>query len=112
MGVLSSARCNRAATHQISQIRAEASVRWRSAHRMAVHAGISFKHPPASDDTIVLDRGFLLGAYPGGKILRRIHRNAEEHFGVLHTAVLGTLTNKDSGALRVHPHFVGMVRNK
>src|SRR5271155_4485572 len=96
----------------MGEVRAKASVRWRSAHRMAVHAGIAFKHPPARYCTSVLGCGFLLDAHPVGKSLRPIDRNAEKHLGVLHSAVLSTLTNKDSCALRIHPHSVGVVRNK
>src|ERR1700751_4740926 len=79
---------------------------------MAVHAGIPLKHLPASDCTSVLDCGFLLGANPAGKLLRPIHRNTEKHLGVLCSTILCTLAKKDAGALRIHPHSVGMVRNE
>ena len=79
---------------------------------MAVHASITFKHLPASDDTSVFDCWFLLGVHPGTEIVRPVHRNAEEHFGVLRSAILCALTHENSGALRVHPHPVGMVWNE
>src|ERR1700728_1992603 len=79
---------------------------------MTVHAGIPFKHSPAGDCTSVFDRGFLLSLNPVGKILRSLHRNAEEHLGVLGSAVLRTLTKKDSRVLRVHPHSVGVIWNE
>src|ERR1700722_17867028 len=76
---------------------------------MTVHASITFKHSPARDGGRVFDCGLLLRTHPGGKIFRSIYRNAEQHLGVLYSAILCTLTNEDSCALRVHPHSVGMV---
>src|SRR5579862_2635876 len=79
---------------------------------MAIHASIPFKHSPARGCTSVFESGFLLGAHPAGKILRSIDRNAEQHLGVLRSAVLRTLAQKNAGALRVYPHSVGMVWNE
>src|ERR1700692_3979767 len=94
------------------QVRAKAPARWSSGHSMAVHAGITFKYSPAGHCACVYDSGSLLGANPGGKTLRPIHRNEEENFRVLCSAVLRTLAKKNSCVLGVHPHSVGMVRNE
>src|ERR1700683_5117914 len=91
---------------------AKASVRCSSAYCMAVHASVPFKHSPARDCTGIFDRGLLLGMHPVCKLLGSIYRNAEQHLGVLCSAVLCALTKKNACALRVHPHFVGMVRNE
>src|ERR1700677_1470941 len=79
---------------------------------MTVQAGIAFKALPAGDRTSVFGRRFLLGSHPAGKILRSVYKNAEQHLGVLRSAILCALAKKDSRALRVYPHSVGMVRNE
>src|SRR5882724_72942 len=94
------------------QVRTKASIRGGSGHCMAVHAGIAFKYSPTCDCACVLDCETLLGANPGSKLLGSIHRNAEQHFRVLCSTVLGTLAKKDTCALRIHPHSVGVVRNE
>src|SRR6266478_3683934 len=94
------------------EVGAKASIRGGSAYCMAVHAGIAFKHSPTCDCACVFGSGSLLSANPGGKILLPIHRNAQQHFRVLCSAVLGTLAKKDTCALRIHPHSVGVVRNE
>src|SRR6266550_926064 len=103
---------DRGAAHQMRKVRAKASIRGGSPHRMAVHASIGFKDSPARDCAWVFDSGLLLSANPGGKILRPIHRNPEQHLRVLGSAVLGTLAKKDACALRIHPHSVGVIRNE
>ena len=60
----------------------------------------------------VLSRGLLLCAHPRGKIFRTVHRNAQQHLGMLCSAVLRALAKKDSRALRVHPHSVRVVGNQ
>src|ERR1700678_3278538 len=112
VSVFSGARRNRGAAHQMGQIRAKASIRRRSVHSMTVHAGVPFKHLPASDCASVFDCGLLLSLHPAGKILRSVYRNAEQHLSVLGSAIWRTLAKKDSGALRLHPHSVGVVWNK
>src|SRR5579859_4267300 len=94
------------------QIRAKASGRRSSRHSMAVNAGIPLKYSFADQYARIFDSRSLLGANPRSKLLRPIHRNAEEHFRVLCSAVLCTLPQKDTGSFRVHPHSVGMVRDE
>jgi len=69
VSVFSGSGRNRGAAHQMGQVRAKASVRGRSGHRMAVYAGITFKRSSARDCATAFDSGSLLGANPGGKIL-------------------------------------------
>src|SRR3954466_11827198 len=96
----------------MSQVWAKASVRGGSGHTMAVHAGIAFKNSLTCDCAWVFDSRSLLGANPVGKIRGSIYRNAEQHLRVLYSTVLGTLAKKNTGALRIHPHSVGVVRNE
>src|SRR5882724_7679912 len=112
VSVLGGACGNRGAAHQMRQVGTKASIRGGSGHCMAVHAGIAFKHSPTCDYACVLDCRTLLGANPGSKLLWSIHRNAEQHFRVLCSTVLGTLAKKDACALRIHPHLVWVVWNE
>src|SRR5260221_6335315 len=77
---------------------------------MTVDPPGSLENAPAQSCTLVQNRGLLLSADPCGKILRAVHRHAEQHFGVLRTTILRALAEKDPSAVRVHPHAVGMVR--
>src|SRR6266478_3820109 len=94
------------------EVGAKASIRGGSGDSMAVHAGIAFKHSPTCDCACVFGSGSLLSANPGGKILLPIHRHAQQHLCVLCSTVLGTLAKKNTCALRIHPHSVGVVRNE
>ena len=54
----------------------------------------------------VLNGGLLLGADPGGKLFRTVHRDAQQHLCVLNSAVLRALAEKDSGSCgSIHIRF-------
>src|SRR5208282_1245767 len=92
--------------HQVSEIRTEAPVGIRSCHGMTVDAGSAFENLPAGGYTCVLNGGLLLAPDPGGKVFGTVHRDPQQHLGVLYTAVPRTLAEKDSGVVRIHPHPV------
>src|SRR3954470_3179411 len=87
-GILCSTRCDRGATHQVRQVRAEASIRRCSGDRVAVHASVGLEDALAFLSTCGLKCRLLLRANPLGEFLWRVHRYAQEHLCVLNTAVL------------------------
>src|ERR1700730_14455823 len=93
------------------QIRTESSRSPRSADRVTVHARGRFENVLACA-LVLVAYGLLLRENPILECFGAVHRHLEKHLRVLRAAILRTLSQIDSRALRVHPHFIYPVRDQ
>src|SRR5262245_18218921 len=96
----------------MSEIWSKAPISARALDRMAVDTRGLLEHEPAGGSTRVVLGDFLLVFYPALEVLPRVHIDAEQHLGVLGAAVLGALSEKQAGALRLNPHRIHFVRDE
>ena len=96
--ILGRARSECAAAHQVRQVGTEAPVCSRAADRVAVDAGGGFEDVLTRAGSCVLSSGLLLRLDPSREIAGRVHRDAQQHFGVLRSAILGALAEINSRA--------------
>ena len=79
---------------------------------MAVDAGSGFENVATVGYGVGgLRRAFLCG-YPGIKLFGGLDINTQEHFGVLDSAVLRTLTDVHSGGMWIDPNGVDAIGNE
>jgi hypothetical protein len=110
--ILSRAGSYCGAAHQVRQVGSESSVGRSSRNSVAVDAGCVLEELSPRRSGRVLNCGLLLTANPSREVLRTIDRDSQKHLRVLGSAILCALAKKNSGALRVHPHPVRMIRDK
>src|SRR5580692_3191791 len=100
------------AAHQMSQIRTEASVRYRSRNGMAIDASRCFKNPATFLRTLTHLCRFRLLLNPLFELIWRVNVNTEEHLGMLGAAILGTLADENACFVWIDPHVVYTVWNQ
>src|SRR5439155_22761079 len=98
--------------HQVRQIRTEAPICRSAADRVTVDTCSCFENAPAGGYLFILRRRLLLRSDPRVKIFGAVYGHPQKHLGVLRPAILRALAEKDSGASRIHPHTVRVVRNQ
>src|SRR5271163_1020153 len=79
---------------------------------MAVDTSRRFKNPAAFTDCITQLRWLAFFLDPPVELILRFDVHAQEHFGVLGAAILGTLTKEDPNFMRIDPSVVSSVRNQ
>src|SRR5215472_15797147 len=105
------------------QVGTEPPVRDGTGNGMAVYARCGFEDLAPSVNVssswrvvrrgkVARFRGFALLRDPSLEVLLRIHVHAQEHFGVLHSAVLRALPEKNSRFVRIDPGMVHSIGNQ
>src|SRR5262249_53265583 len=104
------ARAQRLPAHQVRQVGPEATLRGSAAYPMAVDARLGKESGAPGVGSRVLRARLLLVLQPTLKDTRGIDDDANEHIGVLRTAILGTLADVPPGPVRLKPHAVDASR--
>lgn len=95
------------ATHEVSEVWTKAAVGHGTGDGVAIDAGSFFKDVTSRGGGGMC--GLLFRGNPPAELLGRIDVDAQEHFGVLRAAVLGTLTDVHAGFVRLDPHRVDAI---
>src|SRR5580693_1739770 len=93
------------------QVRAEAASSRGSRYRVAVNTRCRFKHSLSGGRTSGFRRPLLL-MHPPFELPARLHVDAQQHFGMLSTAVLRALAQEDARFVRIDPHLIWVIGNE
>src|SRR5580704_6498013 len=96
----------------MSEIGTETPVRHGSRNGMAIHTSRGFEDTPAFFGSAIGRGRHSLSLDPLVKLGPRINGDAQEHLGVLHSAVLGALTEIKSCFMGINPRVVRAVWNQ
>src|SRR4029077_19637189 len=83
--------CESMAAHQVCQVWAETPGTVCASNGVAGQASSRFEDMPSSRFFFILIRALSLRADPGSKFFGAVHVNAQEHLGVLRSAILSAL---------------------
>ena len=84
----------------------------RAGHGVAVDAGGRLEDLTSLGHGLTRDRRLLLFLNPAIEFSARLHVHAQQHLGVLGSAVLRALPQVEPGLVRVDPRLVRAVRNQ
>src|ERR1700677_1892102 len=102
---------DRLATSDMREIWTKSTCRHRASNRVATDACVVHKHIAAFGGCGVFHCGLPLVFYPGSELLWSIGVHTNQHLGMLHAAVLCTLSQVQTLHLGIDPHCVDFVRN-
>src|ERR1039458_4897477 len=104
--------CDGVAAGDVRQVGAERPCRYRTGHSMAADTGCVLEDVAAFACAWVIHGWLLLVRDPGSKVGRAIGVDAQQHLGVLGSAVLRALAEIEPGSFRVQPHGIDPVGNQ
>ena len=103
---------NRVSAHQVGQVGPKAAIGRGPRHGVAVDAGGRLEYSLALRSSIAHGCVLALLLNPAIEIGTWLNVNAEQHLGVLRSAVLRTLPKVNARLMRIDPHTIGMVGNQ